>query len=218
MKVPVTQATLAAALAELPVFPLPRAVLFPRAVLPLHIFEPRYRTMLKDALSTHSVIAIAPAGALDASGSPAIPRVIGGGVIVEHQELADGRFNVVLHGVGRIAITELPFVPPYRRAKAEILHDVLTPVPSNDRTALLAEASAFAAEVHKRDSNFSFHLPPSLEPGAIADLCANQLVIDCAARQRILEELDVAQRVKLVLEELAQQHGALLKEGGRVLH
>jgi Lon protease-like protein len=174
--------------------------------------------MLKDALGTHSVIAVALAGALDSAGNPAIPRVIGGGVIVEHQQLPDGRSNVVLHGVGRIAIEELPFVPPYRRAKAEILHDVHTPVSSNDRTALLAEATAFATEVHKQDPNFSFRLPASLEPGAIADLCANQLVIDSAARQRILEELDVAQRVRLVIEELAQQHGALLKEGGRVLH
>lgn len=218
MSVPVTQATLLAALDDLPVFPLPRVVLFPRAVLPLHFFEPRYRAMLKDALGTHSVIAVALAGAPDANGNPALPRVIGGGVIVEHQELADGRSNVLLHGVGRVAIEELPFVPPYRRAKGKILHDVLTPVPTNDRTALLAEASAFAAEVHKQDPNFSFHLPPSLEPGAIADLCANQLVIDSAARQRILEELDVRERVRLVIEELAQQHVALHKTGGRVLH
>ncbi len=218
MSVPVTQATLAAALEEIPVFPLPRVVLFPRAVLPLHIFEPRYRTMLKDALETHSVIAVALAGPVDAKGNPTLPRVIGGGVIVEHHQLPDGRSNVVLHGVGRISIDELPFVPPYRRAKAQILHDTPAVVSTSDRTALLAEASAFAAEIHKQDSKFTFRLPQSLEPGAIADLCANQLVIDSAARQHILEELDVALRVKMVIEVLAHQHGALLKEGGRVLH
>ena len=91
------------------------------------------------------------------------------------------------------------------------------------RALLLAACAAplthaFAAEVHKQDPNFSFRLPPSLEPGAIADLCANQLVIDSAARQRILEELDVAERVKLVIEQLAEQHVALHPSGGRVLH
>lgn len=216
-----TQASIEAALEEIPLFPLPHVVLFPRAVLPLHIFEPRYRTMLADALSTHSSLAVplvAPGGQLDAANNPRICRIAGAGAIIEHHMLADGRSNVVLHGVARIEIEELPFVPPYRRAKGKILHDIHTPVKSADRTALLAEASAFAAEVYKRDPNFSFRLPPSLEPGAIADVCAHSLVIDSAARQRILEQLDVAERVKMVLEELVIQHGALLKEGGRVLH
>src|SRR5579883_1951111 len=52
-------ADLEAALAELPIFPLPHVVLFPRALLPLHVFEPRYRAMLKDALETHRAIAMA---------------------------------------------------------------------------------------------------------------------------------------------------------------
>jgi ATP-dependent Lon protease len=212
---------LEAALRELPVFPLPQAVLFPRALLPLHIFEPRYRTMLKDCLETHSamVVALIPDPRdVDSNGNPRIAPVAGGGVIIEHQQLADGRSNILLHGLARLRLEELPFVPPYRRARGTILADLSTSVSTGDRTALVAAATAFAGEVHKRDPNFSLRLPPSLEAGAIADLCAHHLVIDAAARQRILEELDAAERVRLVIGELAIQHGALLKEGGGLLH
>jgi ATP-dependent Lon protease len=214
-------ASLEAALHELPIFPLPQVVLFPRALLPLHIFESRYRAMLTDCLETHGAMAVAllaDADKTEAQGQPLISTIAGGGAIIENQTLADGRSNILVHGLARVRLEELPFVPPYRRAKATILHDIHTPVTSSDRTALLASATQFAAEVHKRDPNFSLRLPPSLEPGAIADLCAHHLIIDAKARQRILEQLDVAERVRMVIDELAHQHGALLRDGGGVLH
>jgi len=212
---------LEAALRDLPVFPLPQVVLFPRALLPLHIYEPRYRTMLKDALATHRAIAMAiivDSQEKESHGNPKIATIAGGGVILEHQGLADGRSNILLHGVARIRLEELPFVPPYRRARGTILHDAPAVIPASDRTALLAEATAFAGEVHKREASFSFRLPPSLEPGAIADLCAHHLVIDARARQKILEELDVVERVRLVTSELAVQHGALRSSDGALSH
>src|SRR5258708_5801377 len=95
---------LEAALDALPVFPLPQTVLFPGALLPLHVFEPRYRTMVKDALTTHKAIAIAlirEAGGRDAHGHPGIESVAGVGVIIDHVELPDGRFNILLSGRGR---------------------------------------------------------------------------------------------------------------------
>jgi ATP-dependent Lon protease len=211
---------LEAALGELPIFPLSQVVLFPRALLPLHIFEPRYRALLKDALATHRAIAmgLVIAGELDARGRPRVASVAGAGVILEHEELADGRSNIVLHGVARVRLEELPFVPPYRRAKGTILHETPTAVPAADRTALLAQATSFVQEVHKRDPSFSMRLPTSIETGAIADLCAHHLVIDAAVRQKILEELDVAARVRLVTTELAAQHAALRTSERSTLH
>jgi Lon protease-like protein len=217
-----TALALEAALGELPLFPLAQVVLFPRALLPLHVFEPRYRTMLKDCLASHRVMAIVhvpdPAD-FGEDGQPRISHVAGVGVIVEHQGLADGRSNILLHGQGRVRLEELPYVPPYRRARATLLEDVHSPIPETDRAALVASATAFGAEVSRRDPKFSFHLPSSLEPAAIADLCAHHLIIDSAARQAILEELDVVQRVRMVIAELAAQHGALSgREGGGALN
>ena len=210
---------LEAALGELPIFPLAKVILYPRALLPLHIYEERYRAMVKDCVETHGAMAIALiAGDVDASGHPPISAIAGVGLIVEHQVLPDGRYNIVLQGSVRVRLEELPFVPPYRRAKATILEDVPTVVTADNRTALLAAAHAFAGAVHKRDSNFSWHLPPGIEPATMADLCAHHLVIDADARQAILEELDVAERVERVTRELAMQQSALLKESGGDLH
>ncbi len=210
-----------AALGELPLFPLPQVVLFPRALLPLHVFEPRYRAMLKDVVETHGAMAIAlidPSGEVDAHGHPKIASVAGAGIVVEHQTMADGRSNIVVHGSARVRIEELPFIPPYRRAKATILEDVVTDVSADDRAALLAAANAFSSEVHKRDPNFSFRLPPNVEAGTLADLCAHHLVIDGGVRQSLLEERDVSARVQIVIRELANQQYALNKDSGGVLH
>jgi ATP-dependent Lon protease len=208
------------ALRDMPIFPLPQVVLFPRALLPLHIFEPRYRVMLRDCLASHRVMVMAlllDHASKDAHGQPPIASVAGAGFVVEHQPLPDGRANILLHGAARVRIEELPFVPPYRRARGVILRDIPTHVPDSDRAALFASATAFANEVAKRDPKFSFSLPPSLEPGAIADLCAHHLVIDAHARQAILEQLDVGERVRMVIDELASQHDAL-REGGNLLN
>jgi ATP-dependent Lon protease len=207
---------LEAACAELPIFPLPQVVLFPRALLPLHIFEPRYRAMLKDCLASHRAMAMAliheplesRRGGID---RPAIATVCGAGIIVEHQELPDGRSNILLHGRARVRIEELPFVPPYRRAKATILHDVPTHVPETDRAALFAAATAFVQEIAKKSPRVSFSIPRSLEPGAVADLCAHHLVVDAKERQAILEELDQRERVRMVIAALANQHSGLLR-------
>lgn len=214
---------LEAACADLPIFPLAQVVLFPRALLPLHIFEPRYRAMIKDCMASHRAIAMAlvtdPGEPRSGERErPAIASIAGAGIIVEHHELPDGRSNILVHGQARVRLEELPFVPPYRRARATILQEIHSHVPENDRTALFAAASAFVAEVSKKNPKFSFSMPRSLEPGAIADLCAHHLVVDARARQGILEELDVAERVRRVIHELASQHSGMLREGGSELN
>ena len=212
---------LEAACAELPIFSLSQVILFPRALLPLHVFEPRYRALLKDALLTHRAMAMAlivDPNAKDANGNPTIASVAGAGIIVEHQELPDGRGNILLHGRARVRLEELPFVPPYRRAKATIVTDIHSRVTEADRRALFAAAAAFSGEVAKKNPKFSFNLPRSLEHGAIADLCAHHLVIDARARQAILEELDVQQRVLRVIAELAGQHSEMIREAGGSLN
>src|SRR4051794_20492907 len=200
------------ALDALPIFPLPQTVLFPGAVLPLHVFEPRYRTMVKDALSTHKAIAVAlirEKGGRDPVGHPAIEPVTGVGVIIDHVELSDGRYNILLHGRARVRLDELPFVPPYRRAKATILQATPSDPPQRDVAALLASAAAFAGDIRSRDPEFDFRIPPHTAPGTACDLAAHHLVLDARERQSILETLDVSVRVRRTTEALALQHAAL---------
>lgn len=206
---------LAAALEELPLFPLPEVVLFPRALLPLHVFEPRYRAMLKDSITHHGALAIVQLtpDAAPASGDaqPPIARIAGAGLVIEHTPLPDGRSNIVLLGMHRVRLEELPFEGPYRRARATILEDDNEVVPERDVAALLQMATSFATEVKRRDPNFSFRLPEVPSPGALADLCAFHLVISGEVRQAVLEELDPYRRVKRVLEAISLQRLELQK-------
>ncbi len=205
---------LEAALENIPIFPLPQVVLFPEAALPLHVFEPRYRTMLRDCLAHHGALVIAQIlPGEDAWGRPRIASIAGGGIIVEHQPLPDGRSNIVVLGKARLRLEEHDPEEnlPYRRARATIIHESDARVPEADRTALVAAATLFAGAVKKHDPMFSFKLPANIEPGRLADLCAFQLVVDAAARQSVLEELDPAKRVRRVIEQLALQHAAMLR-------
>jgi ATP-dependent Lon protease len=148
---------------------------------------------------------------VDVEGDPKIARVAGAGLVVHHAALADGRSNIVLQGRARVWLDELPFTPPYRRARARILDESETPVSAADRSGLLAVATAFAAAVHQTE----FAVPSGIGPGAAADLCAHQLIVDPTARQHVLEELDVVARVRLVAATLAEQMGRVNHEGGR---
>ncbi len=201
------------ALAEMPIFPLPGVVLFPGAILPLHIFEPRYRQMLADAMGGHRCMAMA--FTLDGVGEvPRIAPVAGAGIIVRYEPMPDGRANILLHGQARVQLEELPFEPPYRRARARLLAEVPLLGEPMQRTALLAAATAFVAEARRHDASIDFELPAGADAGTTADLCAHHLLLEATSRQRVLEELDVRARVLLVTGELAAQTARLSRDRG----
>lgn len=106
----------------IPLFPLPNVVLFPGVPLPLHIFEPRYREMVRDAAATHEIIGMVLLrgdSREDAGGNPAIFPVGCAGKIVNLEPLPDGRSNILLHGVREFRIeTEVPG-RAFRRAEVE---------------------------------------------------------------------------------------------------
>jgi ATP-dependent Lon protease len=213
---PPAPADLAAALARLPLFPLPQTVLFPGALLPLHVFEPRYRAMVRDVLASHrmlSVVLITGTGVADVHGHPEIASVAGMGEIIDHADLPGGRYNILLRGRARVRLSELPFTPPYRTAAAALLDDDPGEPSPAAHAALLSTATSFAALVRERDRSFDFHLPKDAAPGLAADLCAHYLVLDPRERQAILELINVPLRVRRVTEALAMQQLALSSEG-----
>ena len=114
---------------DLPIFPLPNVVLFPRVRTPLHIFEPRYRQMTEAALAAEQQIVMAvirPQFADDAAGDPPIFDIACAGVIVESQRFPDGRFHILLHGTERVRILaegRRPAGQLYRSAPVRSLAD-----------------------------------------------------------------------------------------------
>src|SRR5947207_3886214 len=111
----------------LPLFPLPNVVLFPNVFLPLHIFEPRYREMVADALSTDRMIGMVllrPGWERDYEGRPPIYPIGCSGVITHADRLADGRYNIVLRGLDRFRVIEEDASrSSYRRAIVEPLRE-----------------------------------------------------------------------------------------------
>ena len=106
------------------VFPLPGAVLLPHAVLPLHIFEPRYRQMTSDALDSHGLIAMGlferePTQEQYLHGRPQLRPVVCAGYIERYEKLSDGRYLLLLRGLCRARIVEELDHQPYRQAMLE---------------------------------------------------------------------------------------------------
>jgi Lon protease-like protein len=203
-------------LSAVPLFPLPGVVLFPHAVLPLHIFEDRYRSMTSDAIDGDRLIAMAllkPGWEKSYYGRPTIEPVVCVGRILSHEKLADGKYNFLLEGVARARIvrelgTAQAFDTPYRVAHLERLDEIpameIDLAGERERLATLFSASplrAVGGGVQFRQIVKS-HLPTA----AITDLAAFTFLDDPAMKQSLLEEVDVRRRVgrvTLALEQLA---------------
>lgn len=206
-------------LSELAVFPLPRVVFFPGTYLPLHIFEPRYRAMMRDCLRhgrpVMAVTLLKPGYEADYDGRPAFYRVATVGRIERHEELPDGRYNLVLRGLSRVALDELPDAGlPYRRARAEMLDGKRGQerVVRDQMTTLLSTASLVAAMVRRAHPDFSLGVQPDDPPGHIADTLADRLLADHEVRQELLETLDVPERVRKLTGHIAALLGQLEAE------
>lgn len=110
----------------LPLFPLPSVVLFPGVFLPLHIFEPRYRDMVSDALAGDRLIGMVllrDGWNDDYEGRPAVYDIGCSGVITHYDRLPDGRLNIILRGLDRFRIIGEDHDRTYRRAHVQTLHD-----------------------------------------------------------------------------------------------
>ncbi len=191
-------------LAELPVFPLPSVVFFPGTSMGLHLFEPRYRAMIQHCLD-HGPRAIViallkPGYESDYEGTPEIHSIAGAGRIVAHRKNPDGTFDILLESVTRVRLTELPFVPPFRRARCEALPDEIVDRPLALEIARKVLRCLPEVELHARRP-----IPlPELdgEPGAVADLLLDRLLHGPARKQELLETTDVLARLLTVAHEL----------------
>ena len=123
----------------LPLFPLPNVVLFPNVFLPLHIFEPRYRRMVADALEGDRIIGMVllrPGWEGDYDGRPPVYPIGCAGLITHAETLADGRHTIVLRGLAKFRVAAEDEGRPYRMARAET---ILEPLPEGDREVMRAQ-------------------------------------------------------------------------------
>ena len=193
--------------ARVPIFPLAGALLFPRAQLPLHIFEERYREMVRDALAGPGRIAMIQPKPVpgDAEGSesdhPPLFRAGCLGEIVGVEELDDGRFNIVLQGSHRfLLIAEADIGTPYRQADVDLAafdDSEPDPLPLLLRSSVEREARKFGDALGLAvDWTAVGRLDDEMLVNAIAQVAP----FDPGAKQALLEEPGLAGRAELVIQ------------------
>jgi len=196
-----------AALLRVPIFPLAGALLFPRGQLPLHIFEPRYRAMIRDALASDRLIAMVQPK--DSEEPPALFEIGCLGRIGACDELDDGRFNIVLEGLSRFRIArEARVDTPYRQIDADRAGF------DEDEDAVLGLAQR--AEVEREARRYADALGYMIEWDSVSRLDDEMLVngiaqiapLDVGSKQALLEAADLAVRADLLVQFMQFQRMA----------
>jgi Lon protease-like protein len=183
---------------------LPGVTLFPNALLPLYIFEPRYREMLEEALGTGRMLAM---GMPRDDEESEVEMVAGAGLVRACIRNDDGTSNLILQGVNRVRFTGWVQEHPYRIARVELL-----PSREGDSDDLLSKVTQLHA-LCARFKEQGIELPPQFEAylnqitniGVITDLVASTLVADARVRQMLLEEVDIPRRLEKLLAGLRAQ-------------
>ena len=194
-----------------PAMTLPNVTFFPRALLPLHIFEPRYREMLRDVLATRRIFAVL---GLDETRTQRTDlnepphRIASVGIIRACQKSENGTSNLLLQGLWRVEVVEILTDQPYRRVRIRALASV--PLGNADSAArlreelnrLIALKQRLGAAVPVEMTNFLRGID---DPETFVDLAAFSLCENAALRQKLLETLDIHRRLELFGRQLRSE-------------
>lgn len=197
---------------QVPVMPLPGALLFPHALLPLHIFEPRYRAMLDHALREHRMfsVALVKPQRTQWNSTDDFFDVAGIGLIRACVGRGDGTSNLILQGLRRVRFTGFEQSAPFPLARIE-------PLESDSVSTVETEAlGAKVIELYSKLKGAGRQLPEKVDAylshlddmEMLADLMAATFVNDPLRRQELLEELSVNRRLRLVIQYLREETGS----------
>jgi uncharacterized protein len=190
-------------------FPLPNLVLFPYVIQPLHVFEPRYRQLMEDALKDDRLIGMAllqPHCEKDYHKNPPIYPVICLGRIHKEEQLPDGRWNLLLHGLTRARIeTEMDVDRLYRVARVQLIQEkeVASSAAAKELRRQLGQQTCrwFAAQ-EAAVVQLEKLLHSDLTLGALCDVFGFALPIEIEVKRQLLEDADVEDRAHRLIAHL----------------
>jgi len=196
-----------AAMTSVPLFPLPNVVLFPRAILPLHVFEERYKDMTADALIGPGRVAMAllrPGWEKSYHERPAIEPVVCVGKILSHERLPDGKYNFLLQGQTRARVVHEQSGKSYREAVvAPLFEPRVLEIDMEGERCRLARMFAEGPVASIPAADFFRRLIAGYTPtNDIVDLAAFNLLEDLALKQSLLADADPRSRAARVLAAL----------------
>jgi hypothetical protein len=188
----------------IPIFPLPNVVLFPSVFLPLHIFEPRYRDLVGDALAGDRLVGMVllrPGWEADYDGRPPVYPIGCAGVITHHERMPDGRYNIVLRGLEKFRILGEHADRAYRLATIQGLHE---PLAETEREQIRAARRRLEAllvpEAHGRGADAT--LPPSMNDEDLVNTLAQYMELEPLEKQALLERDGLLVRCRSLIELL----------------
>ncbi|MFM8379369.1 MAG: LON peptidase substrate-binding domain-containing protein [Planctomycetia bacterium] len=194
------------------IFALPNLVMFPHVMQALHIYEPRYRAMLEEALEGDRLIALAvlaPGWEKNYEGRPTLRSTACLCRVATHQRTPEGTYNVLLLGVRRLRLVrELPPKKLFRVVESELLDDVLPDDESPEAAAelqqqLLAAFKRAMPKIPDAYEQLDQLLGSQITLGMLADIVAYTIDLDLEWKMRLLAECDVFKRTRLLLEAIA---------------
>jgi uncharacterized protein len=185
-----------------PLFPLPNILLYPGAMLPLHVFEPRYVQLVEELLHrddpTLTMALLQPDWERDYFGEPPIFPVSGLGRMLNCQPVRDGRFNILVEGLARVSFSEIESDKMYRQGEIQ----TLTEIPPHD-SKLEHDLRQQIHTAFALQSDDNVMPDPARDLGYLADVLLITLGADMEEKQRIFSILDVAERAQAVLKLVA---------------
>jgi uncharacterized protein len=188
----------------IPIFPLPNVVLFPNVFLPLHIFEPRYRKMVDDALNGDRIIGMVllrPGWESQYEGRPAVYPIGCAGVITHAERLPDGRFNIVLRGMEKFRIVDEQDERQYRMANVEAVPD--PGIDAAARNEMRGERKRLELLlVPQPDGTGDPKVPSSMPDEDLVNALAQYLEFEAVEKQALLERTGVLDRCRSLIELL----------------
>lgn len=200
---------------DVPAMTLPNVTFFPQALMPLHIFEPRYREMLRDVLAGNRLFALAGINPklADLPNQFEPPhRIASVGIIRACQENADGTSNLLLQGLCRVELLEILTDSPYRRVRVRVLNTHAI-APTDGAMALRADLIRLLALKQKLGAALPREITEFLknvdDPETFADLAAFSLCEEQGFKQKMLETLDLLARLELLKKQLRSDVEAL---------
>jgi len=188
----------------IPIFPLPNVVLFPNVFLPLHIFEPRYRDMVADALAGDRIIGIVllrPGWEPEYEGRPPVYGVGCAGVVTNAERLPDGRYNIVLQGLEKFRIVDEDASKTYRIAQVEGLPESGATI---DRHAMREARRRLEGILVPQSSGGGAEptLPPSMADEDLVNALAQYLELEAVEKQALLERDGLLERCHSLIDLL----------------
>ncbi|MBM63195.1 MAG: ATP-dependent protease [Acidobacteria bacterium] len=202
--------------ATIPIFPLPDVVLFPSVFLPLHIFEPRYRQMLAEALRSDRIIGmVLLRGNRDDIEEPPPVHPIGCAGLISHAEqLGDGRSNIILRGLHRFRIVQERYDRPYRRAQITPLLPSPSPeAPNRNLNPIRTKLEALLAGRIETVTG-ELVVPNGMGDEDLINTLAQYLELDPAEKQALLEFDDLTSRAQGLIDLIEMREFITLPLGG----